>query len=235
MERQLAFGGILGETAAAIAGAAAYVVALIVALAGLGIAGQMGGAVNPDQLWGFGFTYEDDTTALGLAAALAQLVVQFVGCYFVLARMLQVRGHLTAGGTRIWAYIGLSIVTGIAIMFGLVLLIVPGVILLVRWSAAPGYLIGRGTGVGEAMSKSWDATRGHSWPIFFAGLVLLVVFIGAAVVIGLGSDLAGSATIGEIVAGSIIEAVMTAVSLAFSAAVFMLLDRDVEKFDEVFA
>ena len=85
------------------------------------------------------------------------------------------------------------------------------------------------------MSKSWDATRGHSWPIFFAGLVLLVVFIGAAVVIGLGSDLAGSATIGEIVAGSIIEAVMTAVSLAFSAAVFMLLDRDVEKFDEVFA
>lgn len=160
MHRESNFSGILGETAALLAEAFVYVLALVVVLAGLSTAGQIGGAIDSEQIWGFGFTFETDTTAWGLMAALVAIVVQFVGCYFVLARMLELRGRLVAEGTRIWPYVGLSILTGIGTLLGFVALILPGVILMVRWSAAPGFLIGSGTGVTEAMSKSWDATRG---------------------------------------------------------------------------
>ena len=60
----------------------------------------------------------------------------------------------------------LAIVVSIAVVFGYILFIVPGLMLATAWVVAvPAQVVER-TGVFGAMSRSADLTRGHRWPIF---------------------------------------------------------------------
>jgi uncharacterized membrane protein len=122
----------------------------------------------------------------------------------------------------------------LGVLLGLLFLIIPGLILAVRWSAATGFLIGGGQGVGESFSSSWDATRGHSWAIFFAGIVLI---LGVLIVFGILTGvtvLSGSESISRIVSAFAAEA-MTVVSTAFTVAVYVLIDNNHHDLDDVFA
>jgi membrane-anchored glycerophosphoryl diester phosphodiesterase (GDPDase) len=56
----------------------------------------------------------------------------------------------------------------------MLLLIVPGVLLAIRWSIAQPLLVGRHVPAIDAMRESWEKTRGHGVPIFLAGLVIVV-------------------------------------------------------------
>ena len=77
----------------------------------------------------------------------------------------------------------LSLAFGLAMALGLLLLIVPGLILLVRWFvAAPARAI-EGPGIRNAFAHSAALTQGHRWAIF---VLAIVVFLGSAVVFGAG-------------------------------------------------
>ncbi|AQR74768.1 hypothetical protein BXU08_14890 [Sphingomonas sp. LM7] len=73
---------------------------------------------------------------------------------------------------RVASYIGLGIVTGLAIMIGLFLLILPGLYLYARWVVATPLVIGEGASMSEAMSRSWRRTRPAATSIT-AALVLI--------------------------------------------------------------
>lgn len=235
MKGKVGIGGLLEETVSLIGDGIAFLAAFVVVVAGLTATSQIGGAVDPERVWGFGFTLGDRTTAWGAAAAIVATVVQFVGSYLVIERLLELRDSLFATGTRIWAYVGLTILTTLGMMFGLLLLIVPGLILAVRWSAAPAYLIARGTGVFEAMRLSWDTTKGAGWSIFLAGLVLICAIGFLALVVGGMSEmLAGDFWLAA-VAGSLIETAGTAAFLVFGVAVFLHVDDGEERIEQVFA
>lgn len=70
------------------------------------------------------------------------------------------------------ATVGMLLVT-LAVVVGLIFLIVPGLILLVRFFFTPFLIIDRELSAVDAMKESWELTRGHGWSIF--GLVLLAI------------------------------------------------------------
>ena len=80
------------------------------------------------------------------------------------------------GDSGFSTYFGISFLSGIAIALGLLLLIVPGLILWARWLPSYGYGLGEGRGTTDALSDSWEVTRGHVGPII--GSILLPFIIG---------------------------------------------------------
>lgn len=236
MSRKANFAGIWEETIELVQATVAPMLLFVVLIAGLGTLGEVGGAVDPERLWGLGLHIDPGrTTAWGVAAALAGLVANVAGGYLLLVRMLEAKGRLAPGDTRIWAYVGLSILVGLGTVLGFVALIVPGVIVMVRWSAAPAFLVGERAGITEAMSMSWDATKDAAWSIFFAGLVGFVAMIALGGAIG---GLAGWTDADPVItsfATGLLEAISTVVSLAFGIAVYLLVRSDASEMESVFA
>jgi hypothetical protein len=101
-------------------------------------------------------------------------------------------GECLSAGVRLWGpVLGINILAGLGSLLGLILLIVPGLFLAVAWSVALPIRIAGKPGVGAALEKSFEMTRGSRWMIFAIWLVLIVV---AVVVFGLVSAITAIAT-----------------------------------------
>ncbi len=68
-----------------------------------------------------------------------------------------------------------SFVRGCIILIGLVLLIIPGIVFAVKLQFAEYLVVDKDEGVVEALSKSWDMTRGNIWKLFFYGILLFLI------------------------------------------------------------
>lgn len=124
---------------------------------------------------------------------------------------------------------GLALAMTLAVAFGWVLLVVPGVMLAMIWSVAPPALVAERLGVFDALGRSRELTRGARWRIL--GLVVLVyaIYFVASLVLGLGNGLTASASSGvtrAIVASVvpvILQTVFTAVWTAIQGALYVEL------------
>ncbi len=77
----------------------------------------------------------------------------------------------------------LGVLLAIGVVFGLILLLVPGVMLYVTWSVAASVLVEERCGVFQAFKRSRALTEGARWRIFALELVVLVLhWLIAAVV-----------------------------------------------------
>jgi uncharacterized membrane protein len=81
--------------------------------------------------------------------------------------------------------IGLSLLVGIGVMIGFVLLIVPGIILWLRWAVAVPALVQERQGVMASMSRSAELTRGSRWALFGLFVILVIIAIVIQAVIGM--------------------------------------------------
>jgi len=181
----------------------------------------------------FGFSIDAaDTTATGLFD-IASSVVGLVGTYLLLTRFLAVRGRLHLRGTRFWHYVGMLVLSVIAIVLGSMLLFVPGVILLIRWSAASGFVIGAGEGVTGSLTASWNATRGHSWKIFVCAIILLVAMTLCAGGIGALAGVIGAQAAS--VVSAFVQTAISAVLAAFGIAIYCVVHDESQELSEVFA
>jgi len=95
---------------------------------------------------------------------------------------------LRVGSKRWLPLLGLEIVTGLFIGVGFVLLIVPGVLLALRWAVSAPALIMEGRGITNAMDRSVSLTKGRRGGVF---LLLLVIWVAAAIVEGAAFGLMG--------------------------------------------
>jgi hypothetical protein len=78
-----------------------------------------------------------------------------------------------------------SILAGIGIAIGFVLLIVPGLVLLTFWSLiVPSIVIGR-EGVFSSFGKSWRTVRGYAWHVFGTYVLVFLILIVFNIVLGL--------------------------------------------------
>jgi len=78
-----------------------------------------------------------------------------------------------------------SILAGIGIAIGFVLLIVPGLILLTFWSLiVPSIVIGD-EGVFGSFRKSWRTVRGYAWHVFGTYVLVFLILIVFNIVLGL--------------------------------------------------
>jgi hypothetical protein len=126
---------------------------------------------------------------------------------------------LSTGMRHVGWLILLAIVVTIAEVFGFILLLVPGLMMLTAWIVAvPAQVVER-TGVFGSMQRSADLTRGHRWPIFG----LLVIFglasglVQGVITAAIAPMAAASATTGVIMSQAVIEPLVTAATTLVAA------------------
>jgi len=80
-----------------------------------------------------------------------------------------------------WRYLGVSILWPLTVLGGLLLLIIPGIIWLVRFSFSPVIVIDNKIGPIAAMKESYAITKGNFWKVLLfwlsIGLINLLGFI----------------------------------------------------------
>lgn len=121
-----------------------------------------------------------------------------------------------------WPLVGVSILFGLGVGIGFVLLIVPGLILLVIWSVVAPVTVLERPGVYAAFGRSRALVRGNGWNVF---AVILLVFLAVAVIsvaAGLATDSLGSVPRG-LVQWAVTAALAPVTALSASVLYFALL------------
>jgi hypothetical protein len=148
-----------------------------------------------------GIAGDDDSTALLFVSLILGFVVGLVyqGMVVSLVRDVQDgRRDLSAGelyrsvtpvlGTLIVA----SIVFGIAIGIGFVLLIVPGCILLTIWAVIAPAIVIEHRSAFDAAGRSRELVKGNGWPVFGTVIVAAIITAVVSTVLGaIGGAIAG--------------------------------------------
>lgn len=237
MQRNKDFSGFLGAPFDLIGQNIQAVLLYVLVVGGLTAVGIVLGLTDvSDTIAGvsMGFVIEDGDSLATAAFEFAAAVIGIIAAYLLMAQFLASEGRLGSTETRIWAYIGMSILSILGYLVGFLLLIIPGLILVVRWSASSGFLIGSRLGIVDSLKASWEATSGYGWPIFFAGLVIaLVLGVIGGIIGGLAGMTASPIVIGTV--SALAESVGNAVFLALGIGIFCILDDTSEQTAEVFA
>jgi hypothetical protein len=114
---------------------------------------------------------------------IVQVVLLYLAQGFVLYAAFQdmLNRHVNAGESlsialaRFFPIVGAAICVGLAGAFGMLLLIVPGIIWFLMWSVTIPVVVVEQLGPIQAMRRSAELTRGHRWKIF--GIFLLLFLI----------------------------------------------------------
>ncbi len=85
-----------------------------------------------------------------------------------------------------WNAVLANLIVGIIVGFGVVMLIVPGIIFACRLAFVPYLVIDQKMDVMDALKASWDMTRGHGWAIFFTGLLAIPIVIAGLIMLFFG-------------------------------------------------
>jgi hypothetical protein len=169
-----------------------------------------------------------DSLILELVGSIITLVATVLYTGYVVKLVQDVRdGRLDQSMSELFSaaapYIGTLILNGIlygiAVFFGFIALIVPGLILITIWAVVAPAIVVENQGVIEAFGRSRDLVRGNGWNVFFAivlaFLILAVVYIVlGAIGVGIGDDA------GTVVASVIANVIAAPVAALVSSILF---------------
>ena len=222
-QRTISLGDILTEATAMIGRNAVLLVLAAAVLAGElflfdAIARQMGPA----------------TQATRLLYALANLPIRTLFDYTIAALLISSERFNPHGWsiTTLGSYIALSIISGLGMVFGFILLIVPGLILLLRWSVAGNFAIAQRLGPIASLRASWHATRGSAGAIF--GMLVLLGMVSLVGLFAISGHFSGTPTpLTPVMTGvrDVFQGLLGAVGICVNVAIYALLvgahDRDI--------
>lgn len=162
--------------------------------------------------------------------------------YLLLRWMLVETGLKREGeGGGFGAYFAIGLLSGLALILGFLLLVIPGVILLVRWVAAESIVLSEDRGVSESLSESWSMTEPHFWPLLAVTLLGFLPYVVFVLLLGVGSGfyeaipLDGWAYQVGYVLTDALASLYGVFMAAFSVAVYWLLRGDRRDIEQVFA
>ena len=142
-----------------------------------------------------------------ILSAIATAATVFIVSESYLGRPLSAGEALSRATPLLWRLIACSILTGLLVMVGFILFVIPGFILLCGLVLAfPVLVLEKDTSANAALSRSWALTRGSRWRIFgllvTLGLLLYIPIIALTTLatIFLPSGEPGSAATGGLVA-----------------------------------
>jgi hypothetical protein len=108
----------------------------------------------------------------------SQAVILYIAFQYLRGQPVALGDAVNKGLARILPILGLVILFGLGIWVGLLLLIIPGIMLMVRWSVAVPACVLEGTGPAASLGRSAALTKGHRWKIFG---IFLLIWIGSIV------------------------------------------------------
>ena len=183
------------------------------------------------EVIGTGLVVTERSFGLFLAGALVTAVISVIISAVLQAAILRAAAQATIGDPvdpeesyrfgfkRLGSVILVSLLVGLAVVGGLILLVIPGLIFLVFLSVSVPVLIVENRRGTEAMSRSWNLVKGHFW---HAVGVIIVAAIITAIVSGIIGSIGGDAW----VVRWIFTAIGTILTAPFSALVSVLLYLD---------
>ena len=114
----------------------------------------------------------------GILGILGQAVVVHGAFQDMRHRPVDFTESLKVGLSRFFPVLGLAILVMLGMWLGFMLLIIPGLILMVRWYiAAPACVVER-IGPRASMKRSAELTKGHRWKVFGA---IILLYMGAGI------------------------------------------------------
>lgn len=87
----------------------------------------------------------------------------------------------------IWRFLGASILYGLIVLGGLILLVVPGIIWAIKFQFYQYFIVDKNSGIKESLRLSAQATQGVKWQLFLfvLSIILLNVLGALALMVGL--------------------------------------------------
>ena len=85
----------------------------------------------------------------------------------------------------LWAVAGASILAGIAITVGLILLIVPGLYLITIWAVIVPVIVLEQSGALASFGRSQQLVRGRGWHVFGTLVLVFIILIAVNLILGL--------------------------------------------------
>ena len=233
MAKKVSFGGILNETSSLVAQNLREVGLFILILGAYSAMGVMAGFTESVAgSFNYGVSYTPGEPVMSMLFEIGNVALSLVATYLLIRHFVTARRIAGDGSNRFWQFCGLYFLSIIGIALGFLLLVIPGLFLLVRWTAAPGFVVTGKHSITESFSASWAATRGHGWVIFFSGLVLV---FGLLAIFGVGSLIfwALNPWVGGIIS-AFFEVAISAISLGYAAAVYLMVSDDSAELQDVF-
>lgn len=168
------------------------------------------------------FTVEMTAPTQQAVIGLVKFAVGVIAAYLLLEAMVRKTGLRSREGEAVFfPYLGLSIVYALGVMVGFILLIIPGLLIMARWSIAQPILVARGEGAMAALGESWERTRGNEFPILVAAVALIIVLIAVVIASSVFFDQASPA---GIVITQLASSAITVVSLAMGVALYGMFE-----------
>jgi hypothetical protein len=123
-----------------------------------------------------------------------------------------------------WPLVVVSILFGLALAVGFILLIIPGLILMVIWSVVAPVTVLERPGPFAAFGRSRELVRGNGWQVF--GVIVLVFLTVAVLSLAAGLIASGLGSLGHALVQWAINAALAPVTaLSASVLYFELLGR----------
>ena len=85
----------------------------------------------------------------------------------------------------LWAVVGASILAGIAITIGLILIIVPGLYLITIWAVIVPVIVLEQSGVMASFGRSHQLVRGRGWHVFGTLVLVFMILLAVNLILGL--------------------------------------------------
>jgi hypothetical protein len=174
----------------------------------------------------------------GIIGGFLTLILAFVGAFVLQAALVEAvadirdgRADLTVGETlsrgasRVGSVMGASLLAGLAITIGLILLIVPGLVLITWWSVIVPVIVLEHVGVFDSFTRSRDLVRGFDFQVFGVIVLTFLLYLAFLIVLSLvlapfpdslGSFL--SSVVGGSLIGPFIALVVTSLYFRLKAA-----------------
>lgn len=191
----------------------------------------------------FGLLYAQSIVGLGDPSMYA--LMAFGGALVTMVSSFILQGALTraaiddlsGSGVKFGAAIGdglryffplliVGILVGLGTGLGFMLLVVPGIILAVRWSITSPIVVVEKSGPTSSMGRSAELSKGHRWAIFGLVLLYLVLAYGVQIVLGLILGATGQASdalqVFDVLGTGLVFAIATAVTAALLSLVSTL-------------
>jgi Membrane domain of glycerophosphoryl diester phosphodiesterase len=110
---------------------------------------------------------------------LSQAILVYASFQDMSGKPVSINDSFNIALSRFFPIIGLTLLMGLGIWIGFMLLIIPGIMLMIRWFVSVPVCVVERLGSWECLKRSAQLTKGQRWKVFG---IMLLLYLGAGIV-----------------------------------------------------